>query len=35
MRKTWGFKPTTRIVKSKKLYNRKKEKLKLRNIKWK
>jgi len=33
MRKTWGFKPTTRIVKSKKVYNRKKEKIKIKNYK--
>lgn len=29
-RVTWGFNPVTRVVKSKKLYTRKKEKAKMR-----
>ena len=29
-RVTWGFNPVTRVVKSKKLYNRKRDKQKLK-----
>ena len=30
IRKTWGFKPTTRVIKSKKVYNRQKSKQNLK-----